>query len=663
MLKTYLTSAFFLLLHGYLHAQDFNFGSLMPDDLKLTKHDLDSFSNAAVLNEYGKAYMVYDDGKGSTDLIFEYHARIKIFNRAGYENADIIIPLYNDESGEWKDELTDLKAVTINLVDGRVISTPLDKGQVFKEKASRYRTNMKFTFPDLRDGSIVEYSYRLRSPDIFNFRTWQLQEGIPKVASTFEAIIPALYTYNATLRGPLALTVQDAKLDRGAFRIAGRDIDCSRMTYGMRNIPAFIEEDYMTAATNFKSAIYFELSDIYKLNGANIKITKEWRDVDRELMTHPDFGGQLKRDNVFEKILPSVLEGSTDDLSKAKAMYRYIQRNIKWNRYLGKYSENNIKNALERRTGNIGDINLALVTALRAAGLDAEAVILSTRENGVVNDVHPVLSDFNYVVAKVNIGGDYHLLDASDPLLPFGLLPLHCINGKARVVPSKKPSYWIEPRAAIRSVTQYLFTGELQPDGTLRGELKIRSQGYAAHQKRREMANYNSVEEYVEHVDEIQTDFDLLKGEVSGLDAIDEPLTETFDLEKKLYDSLSASAFFFNPFFLHRIGKNPFNLDERTYPVDMGTASEQRVALRIKLPGGYILKSKPDDYALALENNGGRYLTKSELLGDTFSFSQLLSLNQAVYPPESYFALKEFFSRIIQQEKIDIVFQPQVEDI
>src|SRR5690606_11371113 len=353
-------------------------------DLKLTKHDLDSFSNAAVLNEYGKAYMVYDDGKGSTDLIFEYHARIKIFNRAGYENADIIIPLYNDESGEWKDELTDLKAVTINLVDGRVISTPLDKGQVFKEKASRYRTNMKFTFPDLRDGSIVEYSYRLRSPDIFNFRTWQLQEGIPKVASTFEAIIPALYTYNATLRGPLALTVQDAKLDRGAFRIAGRDIDCSRMTYGMRNIPAFIEEDYMTAATNFKSAIYFELSDIYKLNGANIKITKEWRDVDRELMTHPDFGGQLKRDNVFEKILPSVLEGSTDDLSKAKAMYRYIQRNIKWNRYLGKYSENNIKNALERRTGNIGDINLALVTALRAAGLDAEAVILSTRENGVV---------------------------------------------------------------------------------------------------------------------------------------------------------------------------------------------------------------------------------------------------------------------------------------
>lgn len=412
MLKTYLTSAFFLLLHGYLHAQDFNFGSLMPDDLKLTKHDLDSFSNAAVLNEYGKAYMVYDDRKGSTDLIFEYHARIKIFNRAGYENADIIIPLYNDESGEWKDELTDLKAVTINLVDGRVMSTPLDKGQVFKEKASRYRTNMRFTFPDLRDGSIVEYSYRLRSPDIFNFRTWQLQEGIPKVASTFEAIIPALYTYNATLRGPLALTVQDAKVDRGAFRIAGRDIDCSRMTYGMHNIPVFIEEDYMTAATNFKSAIYFELSDIYKLNGANIKITKEWRDVDRELMTHPDFGGQLKRDNVFEKILPSVLEGSTDDLSKAKAMYRYIQRNIKWNRYLGKYSENNIKNALERRTGNIGDINLALVTALRAAGLDAEAVILSTRENGVVNDVHPVLSDFNYVVAKVNIGDDYHLLDA-----------------------------------------------------------------------------------------------------------------------------------------------------------------------------------------------------------------------------------------------------------
>src|SRR5690606_27608257 len=209
--------------------------------------------------------------------------------REGYRHANIVLPAYKDESGERMDVLSEIKAVTINIIDGRVVSVPLDKGQLFREEVSSYLTHTKFTFPSLQDGSIIEYSYRLVSPHIFNFRTWYLQDDIPKINSIFEAIIPAMYTYNVVLRGPYPLGTQDAKLNKGCFRIAGRDIDCSHMTYGMQHIPAFVSEDYMTAASNFKSAIYFELSDIYRLNGTNIKITKEWRDVDRELVSHPDF--------------------------------------------------------------------------------------------------------------------------------------------------------------------------------------------------------------------------------------------------------------------------------------------------------------------------------------------------------------------------------------
>ncbi len=656
MLKSFLAFILFILLPWYLIAQDFAFGSITSEDIQLTKNDLDSFSNAAVLNEYGKAYMVYNDTRGYTELIVDYHVRIKLFNRDGYRYADIELPAYRDESGERADALSEIKAVTINIVDGRVVSIPLDKARIYKENVSKYLTHTKFTFPDLQDGSIIEYSYRLVSPHIFNFKTWRLQDNIPKVNSLFEAIIPGMYTYNVVLRGPYPLTTQDAKLDRGAFRIAGRDIDCSHMTYGMHHIPAFVAEDYMTAASNFKSAIYFELSDIYRLNGTNLKITKEWRNVDRELATDASFGGQMKRDNVFKSLLPGILKDAADDLGKAKALYRYIQQHIKWNRYLGKYAENGIKDALEHRSGNIGDINLSLIAGLSAAGLDAEAVILSTRDNGFVNDVHPVLSDFNYVVAKVNIGDNYYLLDATDPLLPFGLLPLHCINGKARVINLKKPSYWIEPTSSQKSTIRYTLTAELFPDGMLKGRLVAQSIGYAAHRKRRELAGYNTIDEYIEHRNEQLAGFDVLTGEIDGRDDLDVPLTESYEVEMKLYDSLATETVFFNPFFLNRMGKNPFNLDERTYPVDMGAAREDRVVMTIKLPEGYGLKSKPDDYNLALEDNGGRYVTQTQLVGDTFSFSQLLTLNHTTYPPESYFALKELFSRIIRQEKIDVVF-------
>lgn len=657
MIKTCLTFAFLVFWASYAHSQDFAFGSLTAEDLKLAKNDLDSFSNAAVLNEYGKAYMVYDDTRGYTQLVVEYHVRIKVFNSDGYRYATVVIPAHGDESGERTDVISDVKAITINVEDGRLVTVPLEKDQLFKEEVSRYLTQTKFTFPNLQDGSIIEYSYQLRSPHIFNFHTWHLQDDIPKINSHFEAIIPAMYNYNVILRGPYPLDVSDAKLNRGAFRIAGRDIDCSHMKYGMRDIPAFVAEDYMTAPSNFKSAIYFELSDIYRLNGSNIKITKEWKNVDRELVTHADFGLQLKRDNAFKNILPAILADTMDDLGKARTIYRYIQRHIKWNRYLGKYCEVGVKNALERRSGNIGDINLALLAGLSAAGLDGEAVILSTRDNGIVNDLHPVLSDFNYVVAKVNIGDTHYLLDASDPLLPFGLLPLHCINGKARVINLKEPSYWIVPESSQKSTTQYTLTAKLDVDGILRGRMTTSSYGYAAWRKRKELANYNTPEEYIEHLDERLTSFKITAGDIVGAADLDRPFVETYDITVKLYESLGGNELYFNPFFINRVNKNPFNLDERTYPVDIGSVSEERVTVSIELPAVYELVSKPDDYNMALEDRGGRYLTQTGLSGNTLTFSQLLALNRSTYPPDSYFALKEFFSRIIEQEKIDVVLR------
>ncbi len=657
MIKTCLTLTLLVLFGIGVSGQDFEFGSLTPEDIKLAKYDLDSFSNAAVLNEYGKAYMVFNDTKGYTELVVNYHVRIKIFNSDGYPHATIVIPTYRDETGERADAVSDVKAMTHNVEDGRKMSVALDKNQLFKEEVSKYLTHTKFTFPDLRDGSIIEYSYQLRSPHIFNFRTWYLQDDIPKINSLFEAIIPAMYHYNVILRGPYPLDKQDAKADRRAFRIAGREIDCSHMTYGMQDIPAFVSEDYMTAPSNFKSAIYFELSDVYRLNGANIKITKEWKNVDRELVTHADFGRQMKRDNAFRDILPAILADTMDDLGKAKAIYHFIQRHIKWNRYLGKYSELGVNRALERRSGNIGDINLALIAGLTAAGLDGEAVILSTRDNGVVNDLHPVLSDFNYVVAKVNIGDTYYLLDASDPFLPFGLLPLHCINGKARVINLKDPSYWIVPTSSQKSTTQYTLAAKLGADGVLRGELTTNSYGYVAWRKRRELANYNTPDEYIEHLDEKLTSFQIEGGEILAAADLDRPLVERYDITVKLYDSVGTDDLFLNPFFVNRVNSNPFNLDDRTYPVDMGTATEDRVLVSIELPAEFEVVSKPDDYNMVLENRGGRYLTQTGLADNVLSFSQLLALNQAIYPPESYFALKEFFSRVIQHEKIDVVLR------
>lgn len=653
---TKLFLSFYLLFCFFsVSAEDFAFGVISNEELAVKKFQLDSVSNAVVLNEYGTARFIFDDQRGEVNVVFTHHIRLKIFNKEDSKQADIQIPLrVSEDRAEY---LEDLKAVTYNNLEGRREETWLDTKNIYKEELSKYITLTKFTMPNIQNGSIIEYSYRLISPLIYNFRTWQFQTDIPKIRSEFEAIIPGTYTYNVIMRGPYKLTEQKSSLLRDGFRLPGWPIDCSRMIYIMKNIPAFIEEDYMTAASNFRSAIYFELATVYLQNGSKRHYTKEWKNVDRELLTDRSLGGQIKQKDIFEKILPSILLPTMDELSKAKAIYAFIKNQIKWNNYYGIFSEIGVKKALERHEGNIADINLALVAALSAAGLDVNAVILSTREHGIVNKLNPVISEFNYLIAQVNIGEENYLLDASDPFLSFGMLPLRCVNDQGRLLPMDKPSYWIDIQSNAKRQTGYTLTGTLSKEGVLSGRMKISSFSYAAYLKRRELATYSSTEQYIEKKKEESVGMEIVEAKIVGLDEIDMGLIEEYQITIKLFDSLSFHNTYFNPFLVNKTSKNPFTLSERTYPVDFGSLLEERFELDITLPGTYDLVSKPADVNWVLADRGGQFINRIKLEGDHLHCDQVLRFNKIIFASDEYLSLKEFFSRIIQLEKTDVVLQ------
>ncbi|MFM7428477.1 MAG: hypothetical protein ACKO1F_01115, partial [Flammeovirgaceae bacterium] len=90
---------------------------------------------------------------------------------------------------------------------------------------------------------------------------------------------PANYSYNASIKGFLKLCKNDSELVKDCFSYGSAKADCSLLKFGMINIPAFKEEEFMTAKSNFLSAINFELEQIRYFDGRVDKITKEWKDV------------------------------------------------------------------------------------------------------------------------------------------------------------------------------------------------------------------------------------------------------------------------------------------------------------------------------------------------------------------------------------------------
>ncbi|WP_313262328.1 transglutaminase domain-containing protein [Sphingobacterium multivorum] len=633
-------------------AQTFDFGKVSISDFSRT--DLDSNANAIVLNEFGRSSVFVDDYDNRVKLQHEYHVIIRINNKEGFKKANFEIPSY--KRGSYvRDYFDELKAVTYNLENGRIEKTELENKKVFKENYSAYLDLNKFTLPNIKEGSIIEVSYRTLEQDLFNFKTWEFQDDIPKIQSQYIAIIPASFAYNVVLRGPYKLTDQKAEALKEFIFLDGLRMDCSKLTYTMKNIPAFMEEDYMTSPTNFKSAIYYELESIfYPSTGSKKTFSKTWKDVDTDLMNEKTFGGQLKKTDLFKANLATILSPTDTKLEKAKKIYNYINKQIKWNNYLGKYAETGIEKALEKRTGNIGDINLALVTALLAADLEAYPIILSTRRNGTPNGLFPVLSDFDYVIACVDIDGVKYKLDASNLYLPFGQLPLQCLNERGRIIYSKKSSDWFPLTAQESSDVNYILEGALNDQFKIKGKLTISSSGNKALLKRQHIAKFNSLEEYWEKLDVEMPNITLTKSSIQNLEDIDQLLIEEFDVILDVSKQMEQDILVLAPNIIDRISYNPFKAQERTYPVDMGFKSKTLYSVKLTIPDHYEIAEKPQNASLALPESTAKYRYVTQVNGNQLEILQSLAFNKPIFSVDEYFSLKELYSRIIQQQKLDI---------
>ncbi|MGZ3758057.1 MAG: transglutaminase domain-containing protein [Mucilaginibacter sp.] len=642
-----------------LFAQDFQVAVPTAEEISMKKYAKDTSAHALYLNEYGRGKIDVTNGD-NIRLFFNYHAKIKIFDTKGLDKGTVEIPIYNSTDEQYFDEVEDIKGFTVYTDDnGNAQQVNLDPKTVHKVKLNKNHSALRFAMPGLKSGCIIEYSYTIVSPFWDSFHTWEFQDDAPKVHSEFEAHIPAFWHFNALIRGALKLNKSIAEAEPDCFSTHGAKSGCAHLVYGMNDIPAFIEEDHMTASKNFLSAIYFELSDYTNpYDGSKKILSKEWKDVDYDLKHADYFGSQIKKTNLMKPHILPVIAGKTNDLEKAKAVYEYVQKNMKWNNYYGRGSYDGISKAFDNHTGSVADINLMLVAALNAAGINAEAVLLSTRDNGLVNKLYPTVEDFDYVIAKVNIGDKSYFLDATDPLLAFGMLPLRCINGEGRVMSLDKPSYWLDIKPQQKRSDTYSLDLTLQNDGKIKGTMTHFSIGYEAYEKRKAIKKFNSIDEYVDHLADGLTKIKILKSEVSNLDSLNTPVSEVYQIEMNSYKDMGASErLLFNPIIVDRTTTNPFKLAERTYPVDWGMPSDSRFVVTMHIPENYTIESAPKPMALALPNQGGSFVTSYDGSDNTFTYSFVTRFGKSVYGTEEYPYLKEIFNKIILAEKSELVFK------
>lgn len=583
--------------------------------------------------------------------------RIKIQHKEGYDYANFSIPLY--KSGNDRETVVEIKGASFHLQGDKIVQTEMTKANIFNENSSENYSMTKAAIPQVQEGTIIEYRYKTESPFIFNLNSWEFQEDLPKIYSQYVTRIPEICHYKSNLKGGFPITNRKMENYNTGLRSEVGDILGNKTIYTMEQIPAFHSEDYMTSSKNFRSILFFELGRYSVPMGPTKDYSLTWENVREKLIADESFGGQVKRKAALKEFIEPVLKGADNDLAKALRLYAYFQKQIKWNNRHSIYAKN-IKEALEKRTGNSADINLGLVNALRYAQLQATPVILSTRDNGYAGLYAPAMSEFNHVIAQVQIGEEYYLLDATSPYEPFGNIPFKCVNYQGRVIPLSGESDWVKLESKLPSSQRNFFYGELMENGTLKGKWITSRNGYMASKMRERLQGSNSEEEFYEKWDEENNRIKLNSFKVLNRDSLDKPLSEEFEIEIENFAHLQNNQLSFNPYLDSKTTKNPFNLTERNYPIDFGALIQEENYMEIKLPEGYTYptETKLKNINMALPERAARYVFKvSNSDPSLLQIESVTQFNKPLFLPEEYFDLKEFFSRIIQAQQLDVTLK------
>lgn len=611
-------------------------GKLTLEEVQNANCPYDSSAAAFYMLEYGETRVGAD-----LSIILMHVVRLKIVKSSELDRANITIPYYS------RQPITKLKGYTYNVVDGKLEVSDLSKENIFKEKVDDDNSNLKLTFPDVKEGSVIEYTYEARYGNYNRLNTWYFQTSIPVLHSEYHIEIPEYFDYQRMMTGTINLNKADISKEIG--RWGNYSVTNNHHHYVVYNAPAFEEEPYSTAKTNNISKIDFELKsleipgEVYKTYIPNSYGALANGYMESEYWSKDIDNAPWARDELL-----TITSDTLDELANAKLIYEHIKGFSK-----AFEASINLRNAFKNKTGTDSELNRLLIAILRQAGYDVQPVRISTRNHGKIPRYVPMKSNFNFTLARLKIGEEHYFLDASEKEHRFGILPKYCLNGEGLVI-QKGPAEWVElaPHPTNGSTTK--ATMKMDEDGYLLGEITIRRNGYTFFEFEQDMED-EGLDEYKRAFSEKRENWLIETHDYTTLSDYSSQEIINTELEGQVEDL--GSVLYLNPMLINKMEDNPFKLEERKQPIDFRIPSTRTYIAEIEIPDGFEVTSLPDPARVGLPGKAGSFLYSVSVMNNKIMVTQRMTISKTEFPVEEYPYLRQFYSIAIEKNGEQIVLK------
>ena len=493
----------------------------------------------------------------------------------------------------------------------------------------------------IHSGDILDFEFKTVIESPKDIPSWQFEYELPVDYSEWYAEIPGMFVYKPIFKGYVPFDVNTNELlkdeknrwvEMDGFYIYQNRYVCSK-------IAPFKKVVYSPASKNYLSSVDFYLEQIKAYKSYKAVNGQSWEQVSGSLYKDEKLKARIDH---FSNA--GLLESFYLDSNQGRSVgiiYDWVVSNIRWNGEIGIYAEHSLDTVLNNKEGSIAEINLLLCALLTEAGINTSPVILRTIDQGEVNMELPNSSQFNYLIALVDIRGILILLDASDECLDFNLLRPICLNNKGLKI-SPRFEEWIDLETEDKIAKMKIVTQCSVQDSKLMASVSVSKLNYFAFEDCKNFTDINELIRIESGVAVNDVKLELRDSVLSG-----NRILFTADLDS--YAQKSGSSWSFNPFFVERIQDSPFEEKERKYPIIFPYLFEYNWNFVFNFSDNIEILDFPKSQEISSPQKTIRFIYKVTPLDGILQINAQLSILQRRFEASTYEDILDFYEELYKK--------------
>jgi len=561
--------------------------------------------------------------------------RIKILSEEGLKYANVEIPF------EQRFESVErIRARTIHPdgssvdFDGKVYEKPIVKarGAQLMEKT--------FTLPDVQVGSIIEYRYNhsRRQGWVYDSH-WLLSEQLFTERAKFSLEVnPHLSVQWSWPRG-LPEGTAPPKMERGVIRLEAH------------NIPAFVEEESMPPENEMRLRVDF----IYDAQPFGSDPDTFWKDRGKRLYrVVQSFIGSPR---MMAQAVAQVVDPADAPEVKLRKLYARISQIHNLNYEINPAEEGkeqkpestrNVDDVWQKGSGDGSQIVWLFLALVRAAGLEADPVIVSSRDRYFFSRKVMNTSQLNYSLVLVKLDGKELYLAPGTPFTPYGLLPWWA-TGIDGLRLTKDGGSWITTPLPQPEESRIERKASLKFDrGTVAGKLTVTYTGLEAQWRRLPLLGQDATarKEYLEGdvQQAIPTGINVTLTNTPDWSDWSAPLVAQYDLEVPGWGNTAGRRVLLPMGLFGGEEKQIFQHASRVQPLYFAYPCRHFDDVTIELPAPWAVEALPKSRDADLKRM--LYKSTADSRGRMLHFTRELESNVMYLDVEAYDTVRRFYQMV-----------------